>query len=523
MSKLLPALLALSVLGGCDKLKGGTDAADAPAGEAAPTPPAAPATPSRAVLKGAIEIPDAVPKGAAGLMVARVPESLFQSVMRADPLGLATGDLATMKTELDEYLRKQLGITITDANSVAAFVIGKQDFGVVLVGVEGVIKGEKVSAHAGVDLYALPGGKTLRLASTDDLLILGSNASVTAAIDAHKAASKSMKGSDELAKLIAASTEGAAVVLALDLGLAPKDLAKQVPSPVAVDRGLVTFGEAGLGVLLQGDKEKLDQLATLIEQGLAKAVEEADRLKARATKGGDPGEVLEGAASILAAHYMRSAKETLKPTVADGQLTISVPIAAGDPAVLAAVAGMAAAIAIPAFTKYMRRSKTSEARVQLAKMFDAASAYFNEEHVARGSLTGTPSLPTMPPHACPNDGTLKGESGITPPLSVDCSAGPGGRCVPATGGSSGPGYYDMKVWDNPVWNGLNFQMEQAHYFHYNFIYENGDSGFGSCQFTAQAFGDLDGDGVFSTYERAGAADENGVNAAAGLYIDQEVE
>jgi hypothetical protein len=43
------------------------------------------------------------------------------------------------------------------------------------------------------------------------------------------------------------------------------------------------------------------------------------------------------------------------------------------------------------------------------------------------------------------------------------------------------------------------------------------------QFTAQAFGDLDDDGLFSTFERAGAADENGINAAAGLYIDQEIE
>ena len=38
-----------------------------------------------------------------------------------------------------------------------------------------------------------------------------------------------------------------------------------------------------------------------------------------------------------------------------------------------------------------------------------------------------------------------------------------------------------------------------------------------------AFGDLGGDGVCSTYERAGAADEFGVNAATGLYIDNELE
>lgn len=159
-------------------------------------------------------------------------------------------------------------------------------------------------------------------------------------------------------------------------------------------------------------------------------------------------------------------------------------------------------------------------------MFDAASSYFNEEHVARGATSpgaAADPLAALAPHQCPNDGSASGESGITPPLSVDCSKGPGGRCVPG-GSSTEPGHYGAEVWaDNAVWNGLNFAMEDPHYFHYNFKWTNGTTGFGRCQFTAQAFGDLDGDGVFSTYERAGAADEYGVNAAAGLYIDQEVE
>ncbi len=183
--------------------------------------------------------------------------------------------------------------------------------------------------------------------------------------------------------------------------------------------------------------------------------------------------------------------------------------------------------ATEAFGKYTSRAKTSEARVQIAKMFDAASAYFNEEHVERAAVTligagGT--LAGYAPHRCPSNGKPEGASGIVPPLSVDCGKGPGGRCVPAVGPQTEPGYYDIALWlDNPVFNGLNFQQEQAHYFHYQFKWKNGDNGFGECQFTAQAFGDLDNDGVFSTYERSGAADENGVNAAAGLYIDREIE
>ncbi|MEM7159193.1 MAG: prepilin-type N-terminal cleavage/methylation domain-containing protein [Myxococcota bacterium] len=198
--------------------------------------------------------------------------------------------------------------------------------------------------------------------------------------------------------------------------------------------------------------------------------------------------------------------------------------------IVVAILGILAAIAVPALTKYMRRSKTSEARVQIAKLFDAASSYFNEEHVDRGQVQvigGGANISDLAPHRCPHqNGEETGASAaeITPPLALDCNLGPGGRCVPSDGGG-GAGYYEIDLWaNNTVWNALNFQQEQAHYFHYNFMASNSGTGFGECQFTAQAFGDLDGDAtVYSTYERSGAADQNGVNAAAGLYMDQEVE
>jgi prepilin-type N-terminal cleavage/methylation domain-containing protein len=194
--------------------------------------------------------------------------------------------------------------------------------------------------------------------------------------------------------------------------------------------------------------------------------------------------------------------------------------------IVVAILGILAAIAIPALTKYMRRSKTSEARVQIAKIFDGASAAFSQENVQRGQtqlLGQGGEISEMAPHRCPHPtgNPQGGQAPTTPELTVDCNDGPGGRCVPSP---TGAGSYHMSLWtDNPVWNGLNFQQEQGHYFHYNFIAQNITTGYGSCQFTAQAFGDLDGDTTFSTFERTGAADRHGVNAAAGLYIDQEVE
>jgi type IV pilus assembly protein PilA len=197
--------------------------------------------------------------------------------------------------------------------------------------------------------------------------------------------------------------------------------------------------------------------------------------------------------------------------------------------IVVAILGILAAIAIPALTKYMRRAKTSEAKVQIAKMFDSASAYFAEEHVGRGGvalLGGGGGVADTVSHRCPtDDGTPTGTvlAGVTPATTVDCNLGPGGHCTPGVGGS-GAAAYEMDLWNNnQVWLALNFQQEQPHFFHYNFTGTNIGTGYGSCQFTAQAFADLDADGTFSTYERAGAADQNGVNGAAGLYIDQELE
>jgi hypothetical protein len=162
--------------------------------------------------------------------------------------------------------------------------------------------------------------------------------------------------------------------------------------------------------------------------------------------------------------------------------------------------GICAAIAVPAFTKYVRKSKTAEARVEVAKLFDGIANYYAEH--------GT----------CPTDGNTAGHAGVTPPLTVLCASGQDGRCVP---NGSGPGGYPQAAWsENAVWQKLGYAQQNGHYFHYDVRWESSPQG---CKFTVQAFGDLDEDGTFSTFERAAAADVQGINAATGIYIDNEVE
>lgn len=165
------------------------------------------------------------------------------------------------------------------------------------------------------------------------------------------------------------------------------------------------------------------------------------------------------------------------------------------------------------FGDYVKRSKVSEAKLNIERMGRDASAYFEEE---RPSPDGT----GIGPRQCPNDGRPEGETGITPPLAVACAKAPGGKCTP---GGSGAGGYDPKLWtENPVWSALRFEMLDPHFFHYNFAWKNDPSGQGKCQATAQAFGDLDGDGVYSTYERVTTIDEHGVSRGE-LRVENELE
>ena len=192
--------------------------------------------------------------------------------------------------------------------------------------------------------------------------------------------------------------------------------------------------------------------------------------------------------------------------------------------IVVAIIGILAAIAIPALTKFIRKSKTAEARAGIAKIFDGAVSHFLAESVERGKLgllsSGGGSSSTVA-HTCPYaDGNITSGDAPMTPVSADCAAGPGGRCIP---NGSGGGSYNVSEWSSRVWQGLQFQQPQPHYYRYDFVYENGTSGYGTCRATAQAFGDLDGDSTLSTFERSLACDSIGCSAAGGLYVDREAD
>lgn len=121
-------------------------------------------------------------------------------------------------------------------------------------------------------------------------------------------------------------------------------------------------------------------------------------------------------------------------------------------------------------------------------------------------------------HHCPGAVDGRVDTGVVPALDVHCARGPEWRCVPD---GDGPAGYSAEAWKHPAWRDLGMWTDVSHRFHYRLVGSEQAIGSGQCSFTVQAFGDLDDDGVFSTFERSGMFDATGMNAAVGLYIDVE--
>jgi hypothetical protein len=140
-------------------------------------------------------------------------------------------------------------------------------------------------------------------------------------------------------------------------------------------------------------------------------------------------------------------------------------------------------------SRYAKKSKTSEARQLVKKIYDGARAYYMDAHGA-----AEPLPPQFPESVGP-----------TPPLGTCCEEG--GRCTPK-----------QENWDSPSWKAVQFSLSEPHYYSYE-IQSAGQKSAGqldgSNSFTVFAYGDLDCDGTYSTFSMYGVVDDQFADGPAG--------
>jgi type IV pilus assembly protein PilA len=156
--------------------------------------------------------------------------------------------------------------------------------------------------------------------------------------------------------------------------------------------------------------------------------------------------------------------------------------------IIVAILGILATLAIPAFQKYIRRSKVAEAVKGVRQIFDTSVAYYADEHSDRHGLIVAKQFPRT--------------TGPTP--STTCCDYPAAKC---------PGQSALFEIDE-TWSALNFTIADPH--HYIFTYESAGTD-SNAQFTARANGDLNCNGLWSTFERVGLIQHNEFVAGTALY------
>ena len=153
--------------------------------------------------------------------------------------------------------------------------------------------------------------------------------------------------------------------------------------------------------------------------------------------------------------------------------------------VVVTMIGILVAIAIPAYSRNVRKARSSEAAAELAKLHTASMTYIYEE-----SRSKPASFPAT--------------QAATPDRS--CCEYPGGKC-PA----------NVDQWDTATWEKLHFQMRDAHYFRYEYVSAGNTGEGGTATFTARALGDLDCNGSDEVTEVTGEYKSDVITT--GVWVD----
>ncbi|MCC6523939.1 MAG: hypothetical protein IT373_14870 [Polyangiaceae bacterium] len=155
-------------------------------------------------------------------------------------------------------------------------------------------------------------------------------------------------------------------------------------------------------------------------------------------------------------------------------------------AAIVAVGGSLLMVAVPSFVRNLAASKLSEPVDGLDRLVRNALVYAEEKPQ---DISFPPSAPLTPPEV------------------------PRGKAE-----SDAP-----ELWEHKTWQALKFRFDAPHYFAFRW-----DSAFdpqtGSMRFVATAHGDLDGDGVLSTFEvRGERLPGQPPRVVPGMFVDREIE
>lgn len=154
-----------------------------------------------------------------------------------------------------------------------------------------------------------------------------------------------------------------------------------------------------------------------------------------------------------------------------------------EAAVAFAIAGSVAAVFIPPFLRNLHASRLTEPLEGLQRISRRAAELADNAPTVQAFPTSVPLTPAQVP---------RGELVTDPP----------------------------STWANPTWRMLDFSFDAPHAFSFELSSHNTAE---LSTYTAAAHGDLDGDGVLSTFQVSGSVRPGGAPQTLPLEVTREVE
>jgi hypothetical protein len=426
------------------------------AATSAPAAPQQPRTTSAAIG----ELLAAVPGNAGALGFLDLHEAPWSLVTGGWLLPLDEATRKTLDKDLRAYLDRYLGLDVSRLQYAVGFVSGPPPRGAVLFKtVSGALKMPGARDHEGAKVWVVDDRSKVSLAIRGEVVVLGENGAVGDVLDTLAGKRKPVTEENKpLVDWLRKESSGAVLAFA---AIKPKDL--PIPPPYGgLERVAAAIGPSSITAVVDGDEASISALQAMSDQAFATMLAEANKAHDAALSGaiGPP----EGAMAIIGAAYAKSYAEKLKPRRNGNRLSVSLGFPDTGAAMFVPMLGIMSAVAIPAFMDYMKRSKKTEASLQLNKIAKNAKRAYAETGSYPAGRSATPM--------------------------DTCCGQPDYRCAAM------PQLFAA----DPVWRALDFQIDEPTLYRYS--YRGSADG---QSFVAKASSDLDCDGTLATYELTGTA------------------
>jgi hypothetical protein len=414
---------------------------------AAPTPPARPAQPS---------LLDYVPANAVAAAIIR--RNAFEELiayLAARP---------EMQAELSRLLVERVGVDLSaiDGFVLSASSLDGKSFGLFAhLDHKGPVQLKEPEAGRYADVPLVKLNRDLWAAAVPGGVVMGLENDVKAAIDV--ARTKRVAGPQSVLPLLA-NLRGDYVVAArvVTTGEQNVDAAAQQFGLQSVTASF--DADRLLTVRVEGDAQRLPALLEVIRMGKAFALTAASQYKAEALAG---KKVVEAATAVVAEYETRRLLAEIEPRLEGNALVSRYRVPASTTGVY--LAGAAAAIAVPAFTRYTERARGAEARTHLRAITTLLQAC---EDKCQARLTSTPWTP-----------------------AASCCGQPDNRCASSEAD-----------WSHPTWKALGFSPNGPLAFRYRIV----KTGKGrKAAFNVEAQADLKCNGALTELSQSARIDSHG--------------